>query len=46
MIWTKGGREKAGDEARSHLEPVRNHTLCLPFSSNLVWTHNNLIHVG
>jgi hypothetical protein len=46
MIWTNGGREKAGDEARSHLEPVRNHTLCLPFSSNLVWTHNNLIHVG
>ena len=30
MIWTKGGREKAGDEARSHLEPVRNHTLRLP----------------
>ena len=46
MIWTKGGREKAGDEARSHLEPVRNHTLCLPFPSNLVLTHNNLIHVG
>jgi hypothetical protein len=35
MIWTKGGREKAGDEARSHLEPVRNHTLCLPFSFKL-----------
>ena len=46
MIWTKGGREKAGDEARSHLEPVRNHTLCLPFPSNLVLTLNNLIHVG
>jgi hypothetical protein len=46
MIWTKGGREKAGDEARSHLEPVRNHTLCLPFPSNLIFTHNTLIHVG
>jgi hypothetical protein len=46
MIWTKGGREKAGDEARSHLEPVSNHTLCLPFSSNLILTHNTLIYVG
>jgi hypothetical protein len=46
MIWTKGGREKAGDEARSHLELVRNHTLCLPFPSSLVLTLNNLIYVG
>jgi hypothetical protein len=46
MIWTKGGREKAGDEARSHLEPVRNHTLCLPLSSSSILTYNNLIHVG
>jgi hypothetical protein len=46
MIWTKGGREKAGDEARSHLEPVRNHTLCLPFPVNLILTYNDLIHVG
>jgi hypothetical protein len=46
MIWTKGGREKAGDEARSHLEPVRNHTLCLPSPSNLIFTHDTLIHVG
>jgi hypothetical protein len=22
VVWTKGGREKAGDEARSHLKPV------------------------
>ena len=46
MIWTKGGREKAGDEARSHLEPVRNHTLCLPFPSSSILTYNNLIHAG
>ena len=46
MIWTKGGREKAGDEARSHLEPVRNHTLCLPLPSSSILTYNNLIHVG
>jgi hypothetical protein len=46
MIWTKGGREKARDEARSHLEPVRNHTLCLPLPSSSIFTYNNLIHVG
>jgi hypothetical protein len=45
MIWTKGGREKAGDEARSHLELVRNHTLYLPFLANLILTFNDLIHV-
>jgi hypothetical protein len=22
LVWTKGGRSKAGDEARSHLKPV------------------------
>jgi hypothetical protein len=27
QIWAKGGRNLAGDEARSHLKPVRN--LCL-----------------
>ena len=36
MIWTKGGREKAGDEARSHLEPVRNDISCLPFPLGLI----------
>ena len=46
MIWTKGGREKAGDEARSHLEPVRNHTLYLPSPSHLIFTRDTLIHVG
>ena len=42
MIWTKGGREKAGDEARSHLEPVRNHTLCLPLPSSSILTYKKL----
>ena len=46
MIWTKGGREKAGDEARSHLEPVRNNTSYLPFSLHLIFTHDSLIYVG
>ena len=36
MVWTKGGREKAGDEARSHLEPVRNDISCLPFPLGLI----------
>jgi hypothetical protein len=31
LVWTKGGRSLAGDEAQSHLKPVKNHTLCLPF---------------
>ena len=46
MIWTKGGREKAGDEARSHLKPVRNNTSYLPFSLHLIFTHDSLIYVG
>jgi hypothetical protein len=46
MIWTKGGREKAGDEARSHLEPVRNNTSYLPFPLHLIFTHDSLIYVG
>jgi archaellum component FlaC len=46
MIWTKGGREKAGDEARSHLEPVRNDISYLPFPLDLIFTHDSLIHVG
>jgi hypothetical protein len=46
MIWTKGGREKAGNEARSHLEAVRNHTLCLPFLAGSILTYNDFIHVG
>jgi hypothetical protein len=46
MVWTKGGREKAGDEARSHLEPVRNDTSELPFLLLLIFAHNLLIYVG
>jgi hypothetical protein len=32
QIWTKGGRNLAGDEARSHLKPVLNLYLLLTFS--------------
>jgi hypothetical protein len=32
QIWTKGGRDLAGDEARSHLKPVLNLYLLLTFS--------------
>jgi hypothetical protein len=32
QIWTKGGRNLAGDEARSHLKPVLNLCLLLTFS--------------
>ena len=32
VIWTKGGREKAGDEARSHLKPVTKSYFMLTFS--------------
>jgi hypothetical protein len=46
MVWTKGGREKAGDEARSHLEPVRNDTSELPFPLLVIFNRNLLIYVG
>jgi archaellum component FlaC len=32
LLWTKGGRSKAGDEARSHLKPVTNSYFMLTFS--------------
>jgi hypothetical protein len=32
LVWTKGGRSKAGDEARSHLKPVIESYLMLTFS--------------
>jgi hypothetical protein len=32
QIWTKGGRDLAGDEARSHLKPVLNLYMLLTFS--------------
>jgi hypothetical protein len=35
LVWTKGGRSKAGDEARSHLKPVTKLYLMLTFSFKL-----------
>jgi hypothetical protein len=35
LVWTKGGRSKAGDEARSHLKPVTKSYLMLTFSFKL-----------
>jgi hypothetical protein len=35
LVWTKGGRSKAGDEARSHLKPVTKSYLMLTFSFEL-----------
>jgi hypothetical protein len=32
LVWTKGGRSKAGDEARSHLKPATKSYLMLTFS--------------
>jgi hypothetical protein len=32
LVWTKGGRSKAGDEARGHLKPVTKSYLVLTFS--------------
>jgi hypothetical protein len=32
LVWTKGGRSKAGDEARSHLKPVTKSYLVLTSS--------------
>jgi hypothetical protein len=38
QIWTKGGRDLAGDEARSHLKPVIHLYLLLTLSLRLVFT--------
>jgi hypothetical protein len=38
QIWEKGGRNLAGDEARSHLKPVINSYLALTFSLKLEFT--------
>jgi hypothetical protein len=35
LVWTKGGRSKASDEARSHLKPVTKSYLVLTFSFEL-----------
>jgi hypothetical protein len=38
QIWAKGGRNLAGDEARSHLKPVINSYLVLTFPLKLEFT--------
>jgi hypothetical protein len=38
QIWTKGGRNLVGDEARSHLKPVINSYLLLTFYLGLEFT--------
>jgi hypothetical protein len=38
QIWAKGGRNLAGDEARSHLKPVINSYLALTFPLKLEFT--------
>jgi hypothetical protein len=38
QIWTKGGRDLAGDEARSHLKPVMHLYLLLTLSLRFVFT--------
>jgi hypothetical protein len=38
QIWTKGGRNLAGDEARSHLKPVINSYMLPTFSLRFVFT--------
>jgi hypothetical protein len=38
QIWTKGGRNLAGDEARSHLKPIINSYMVLTFSLRLEFT--------
>jgi hypothetical protein len=38
LLWTKGGRSIAGDEARSHLKPVTKSYLMLTFSFKLEYS--------
>jgi hypothetical protein len=46
LVWTKGGRSLAGDEARSHLKPVTKSYLVLTFSFRLEFLYNTLIYTG
>jgi hypothetical protein len=47
LVWTKGGRSKAGDEAQSHLKPVTKSYLVLTFfPSDLNFAYNTLIRTG
>jgi hypothetical protein len=43
QIWTKGGRNLAGDEARSHLKPVKNLYMLLTFSCNCFLPYTALL---
>jgi hypothetical protein len=43
LVWTKGGRSIAGDEARSHLKPVTKSYLVLTFSFKLEFSFQYLI---
>jgi hypothetical protein len=42
LVWTKGGRSLAGDEARSHLKPVTKSYLVLTFSFKLEFSLQQL----
>jgi hypothetical protein len=46
LVWTKGGRSLAGDEAQSHLKPVTKSYLVLTFSFKLEFFYNTLICTG
>jgi hypothetical protein len=47
QIWINSGRKMAGDEARSHLKPVRNiYLLLLPSPRILRLSHSVLIRIG
>jgi hypothetical protein len=46
QIWTKGGRNLAGDEARSHLKPVLNLYLLLTFSWDFFLPYTGLLYIG
>jgi hypothetical protein len=46
QIWTKGGRNLAGDEARSHIKPVLNLYLLLTFSLDFYLPYTALLCTG
>jgi hypothetical protein len=46
LVWTKGGRSLAGDEARSHLKPVTKSYLVLTLSFELEFSLITLICIG
>jgi hypothetical protein len=46
QIWMKGGRNLAGDEARSHLKPVINLYLLLTFCREFYLPYTALLYIG